>query len=155
MKNIKLLILSLVLCLGAGGLGSIFTAPAIGAWYQTLNKPSFNPPNYIFAPVWTTLYILMGISFYLILINKIKNKALAVKLFVAQLLLNILWSILFFGLHNPVVSLFEIIILWASIAFTITVFYKISRTASYLLIPYLAWVSLAGVLNFSIALLNP
>ena len=153
-ENLKLLVFSLILCLGAGAIGSLFTTPAINTWYTTLNKPIFNPPNFIFAPVWTILYILMAISLYFVLISKAKNKTLAVKLFLSQLILNILWSVLFFGLHNPLLAFLEIIILWISILLTIIYFYKISKNASYLLIPYLLWVSLAGVLNLSIVLLN-
>src|SRR3989344_102107 len=155
LKNIKLFILSLVLCLGAGAIGALFTTPAINTWYATLNKPIFNPPNFIFATVWTTLYILMGMSFYLVLVSETKDKALAVKLFFFQLFLNILWSFLFFGFHSPLLAMFEIIILWVSILLTIIHFYKISKNASYLLIPYLIWVSFAAVLNLSIVLLNP
>lgn len=153
--NIKLLMLSIILCLGAGGLGSVFTTPAIGTWYTTLNKPVFSPPNFIFAPVWITLYILMAIAFYLVLINKSKDKKMAITFFLTQLILNVFWSIIFFGLHNPIFAFVEIIILWIAIFLTIKSFYKISRNASYLLIPYLLWVSFASVLNLSIVLLNP
>lgn len=154
-KDIKLLVFSLILCLGAGAIGSVFTTSAIGTWYATLNKPSFNPPNFIFVPVWTMLYILMAVSFYLVLISKVKDKQLAVRLFIAQLFLNIFWSVFFFGLHSPLLALFDIILLWILILLAIKYFYKISHSASYLLIPYLLWVSFAGVLNFSIVLLNP
>lgn len=153
--NLKLLVFSLILCLGAGAIGSVFTTSAIGTWYTTLNKPSFNPPNFIFAPVWTTLYILMAVSFYLVLISKVKDKQLAVRLFLVQLFLNIFWSVLFFGLHSPLLALFDIILLWILILLTIKYFYKISHSTSYLLIPYLLWVSFAIILNLSIALLNP
>ena len=153
--NIKLLTLSLILCLGAGGIGSLFTTPAISTWYTTLNKPVFSPPNFIFAPVWITLYILMAIAFYLVLINKSKDKRMAITFFLTQLVLNVFWSVIFFGLHNPIFAFVEIIILWIAIFLTIKSFYKISRNASYLLIPYLLWVSFASVLNLSIVLLNP
>jgi len=153
--NIKLLIPSIVLPLLAGAVGSAFTTSAITTWYTTLNKPSFNPPNYLFGPVWTVLYILMGISFYLVLVSKAKSKQLAVKLFLVQLILNTLWSLIFFGAHNPMLALFDIVVLWGAILFTIVSFYKISKPASYLLIPYILWVSFATILNLSIVLLNP
>ncbi len=153
-KDIKLLFFSLILCLGAGAIGSLFTTPAISTWYITLNKPSFNPPNFIFAPIWTILYVLMAISLYFVLTSKVKDKTFAVKLFLAQIALNILWSLLFFGLHNPLLALLDILLLWILIILNIKTFYKISKNASYLLIPYLFWVSFAGVLNLSIVLLN-
>lgn len=144
----------MVLCLGAGAIGSLFTTSAIRTWYTILNKPSFNPPNFVFAPVWTTIYILMAIAFYLVLKEKSKDKNTAVILFLVQLVFNVIWSVLFFGFHNPLLALSEIIILWISILLTIIYFYKISKNASYFLIPYLLWVSFAAVLNLSIVFLN-
>ncbi len=155
MNRIGILIFAIGLPLLIGAVGSFFTTSEINTWYATLYKPSFSPPNFIFAPVWTALYFLMGISFYFILVNKIKDKKLAVKFFVAQLILNLLWSILFFGLKSPLLAFFEIILLWIFILLTMTHFYKIFKIASYLLIPYILWVSFAGVLNLSIVLLNP
>lgn len=152
-KDILKLILSLGLCLGTGIAGSIFTVSAIPTWYQSLNKPVFSPPNWIFAPVWTVLYIIMGVSLYLVLSNKGKNKY-AIGIFTVQLILNILWSILFFGLQNPGLALAEILVLWAAIFLTIKSFYPISKTAAYLLLPYLLWVSFASILNLMIVLLN-
>jgi len=131
--------------------GSIFTTPAIPGWYATLQKPSFSPPNFLFAPVWTTLYILMGISLALIL-NK-KNKT-AIIFFVVQLVLNSLWSILFFGLKSPKLAFVEIIFLWLAILITILKFFKISKLAGWLFVPYLLWVSFASVLNLTIVRLN-
>jgi len=131
--------------------GSIFTTPAIPGWYATLQKPSFSPPNFLFAPVWTTLYILMGISLALIL-NK-KNKT-AIIFFVVQLVLNSLWSILFFGLKSPKLAFVEIIFLWLAILITILKFFKISKLAGWLFVPYLLWVSFASVLNLTIVKLN-
>ncbi|MBI4038125.1 tryptophan-rich sensory protein [Candidatus Daviesbacteria bacterium] len=147
--NIPKLILAVGVCLGAGGVGSIFTFSSIPTWYVTLNKPFFSPPNWIFGPVWTTLYILMGISLYLVWI---KNKVPTV--FWTQLILNAVWSIIFFGLQNPSLALVDIVALWIAIVLTIKAFYPISKPASYLLIPYLAWVSFASILNLSIVLLN-
>lgn len=148
------LILAVLLCLLAGFVGSFFTITSIDSWYSTINKPVFNPPNFIFGPVWTVLYILMGVSLYLIWINKNKNKKPAYTFFFIQLALNTLWSILFFGLQTQLIAFIEIIILWIAILFTILKFYKISKPASYLLIPYILWVSFAAVLNLSIYLLN-
>lgn len=152
--DFKTLIFSVAFCLGAGVLGSVFTTSGINTWYVTLNKPAFNPPNWIFAPVWTTLYILMGISFYLVLKSKSKDKTLSVKLFLAQLFLNVLWSFVFFGLHSPMFGFATIFILWISIISTIVHFDRISKPAAYLLLPYLGWVTFASFLNLSIVLLN-
>ena len=152
--DFKILIFAILIPLAVGAVGSAFTFPEIATWYQTLNKPDFNPPNWIFAPVWTTLYILMGISFYLVLISKAKDKIIPVKLFMAQLVLNILWSVIFFGLHNPLLAFFEILVLWGTILFMILTFYKISKPAAYLMIPYILWVSFASILNLSIVIIN-
>ena len=149
MKNIFKLIIALVVCQLAGLIGSLFNMNSIPTWYTTINKPFFNPPNWVFAPVWTTLFVLMGISLYLIWKNK-----LAVRFFIIQLILNILWSALFFGLRSPLLAFIEIIVLWIFILLTIIYSYKTSKTAAYLLIPYIAWVTFAAILNFSIVLLN-
>lgn len=151
--KVKLLIFSIALPLVAGFIGSYFTIPSIGTWYSSLNKPVFNPPSFVFAPVWTLLYILMGISLYLVLSSK-KIKDFALKLFIIQLLLNVSWSLVFFGLHNLPLSLLNIVLLWLSILWTIKEFLKISKNAGYLLYPYILWVSFASILNFSIFLLN-
>lgn len=148
--NIPKLILSIGLCLGVGIVGSFFTTSSIPTWYATLNKPFFSPPNFIFAPVWTTLYILMGISLYLVW-----QKGKVPTIFWIQLILNFLWSILFFGLKNPVLGFVEIVVLWITIFLTIKNFYPISKWAAYLLIPYLLWVTFASILNLSIVILNP
>lgn len=152
--RLKLLLPSIVLPLLAGFIGSYFTFPSIGTWYVALNKPLFNPPNFIFGPVWTLLYILMGISLYLVLTKKGKKEK-ALKLFAFQLILNVLWSLIFFGLHSPTLALFEIVILWIAIFATIKAFLPISKNAAYLLYPYIVWVSFAMILNLSIVLLNP
>ena len=140
----------ILLCQAAGTIGSIFTFSAIPNWYAYLNKPFFNPPNWIFGPVWTTLYTLMGISVYLVWK---KRKGIPFWFWV-QLVLNALWSILFFGLQNPILAFVGVIFLWLSIFLTITSFYRIHKTAAYLLVPYLLWVTFASLLNASIALLN-
>lgn len=139
-----------LLCQAAGTIGSIFTFSAIPNWYAYLNKPFFNPPNWIFGPVWTTLYTLMGIAVYLVWK---KRKGIPFWFWV-QLVLNALWSILFFGLQNPILAFVGVIFLWLSIFLTITSFYRIHKTAAYLLVPYLLWVTFASLLNASIALLN-
>lgn len=144
------LVISLLLPQLAGLVGSLFTFSAIPTWYATLNKPSFSPPNWIFGPVWTTLYILMGISLYLVWTKGKKGVAL----FKLHLIVNSLWSILFFGLRSPILGLFTIIILWTMILALIKVFWKINRLSSILLWPYLAWVSFATILNLAILLLN-
>jgi benzodiazapine receptor len=152
----KKLIFSIFLCLFAGFIGSYFTTPAIPTWFATLQKPSFAPPNWVFAPVWTSLYILMGISLFLVWQKGREDKTVkaAIYLFAGQLVLNALWSFVFFGLRSPLLGLIEIIILWIAILATILSFMKISRTAAYLLIPYILWVSFASIVNFSIWSLN-
>jgi len=149
------LIVSLIICQLAGVIGSLFTASSIPTWYAALNKPSFNPPNWIFAPVWIFLYILMGISFYLIWRKSdIPNFGLLMSVFIFQLVLNAFWTIIFFGLKSPLYAFIEIVVLWVSILYCIITFYRVSKTASVLLIPYLLWVSFAAVLNFSLWKLN-
>jgi tryptophan-rich sensory protein len=156
LKSFSRLAFAILLCEFAGIVGSFFTMPAIPAWYASLNKPFFSPPNWLFGPVWTTLFALMGISLFLVWQKGLQNKAVnvAVSVFGLQLILNIFWSVLFFGLQNPSLALIEIIALWAAIAFTIKKFYPISRKAAYLLVPYIAWVSIAALLNAAIWLLN-
>ncbi|QQG43187.1 MAG: tryptophan-rich sensory protein [Candidatus Daviesbacteria bacterium] len=154
-KDILKLILSIGLCLGAGIIGSFFTVSSIPTWYATLNKPSFSPPNWIFGPVWTVLYILMGVSLYLALSGKGKGeREKAVRIFAMQLFLNIAWSVIFFGMRNPILAFVDIVFLWIAIFLTIKSFYKINKLAGNLLIPYLLWVSFASILNLAIVLLN-
>jgi translocator protein len=155
MKKILQLILCIFGCLSIGLIGGIATASSVKTWYVTINKPFFNPPNFLFGPVWTVLYILMGISLYLIL-QKANNEARkkATVVFVIQLLLNLCWSFLFFKFHLLGVSFIEIIIMWLSILFMIFTFYKLDKKASLLQIPYLLWVSFASVLNGAIWFLN-
>jgi len=152
-------VLQFLLCLlspfAVGAISGIATANNISTWYVHLNKPSFNPPNYLFGPVWTLLYLLMGISFYLILNSSTKTKrANAIRLFWIQLFLNFCWSFLFFQLHLLGLALFEIGLMWMSILLMITSFYTLNRTAAWLQLPYLLWVSFAGILNASILYLN-
>ncbi len=148
------LILAIIICNLAGFIGSLFTVNSISTWYATLNKPDFSPPNWLFGPAWGILYILMGISLYLVWmkgVNKVKNSLI---IFGIQLLLNALWSIIFFGMRNITFAFIEIILIWIFILLTIIEFYKIDKRASYLLIPYILWVSFATVLNFYILILN-
>lgn len=154
-KQVKFIV-SLIFPLVAGFIGSIFTTPAINSWYTTLIKPSFNPPSWIFGPVWTLLYVLMGISFYLVWKSDVdKNKKrIAMVMFFGHLILNTLWSIIFFGLNNPFFAFIEIVILWISILITAFLFFHIKKIAGILFIPYIIWVSFASVLNFSIWQLN-
>ncbi len=154
--NFPKLIFAIVICQLAGFIGSIFTTPKIAIWYASLSKPAFNPPNWLFGPVWTILFILMGISLYLIIIQDTREKKVKIAAFVfgIQLALNTLWSILFFGLQSPLLAFIEIIFLWLAILATILLFRKINKTAAYLLIPYILWVSFAAVLNLSVFLMN-
>lgn len=154
-KEFPLLIFSLVLPQAAGLIGSLFTFSAIPNWYQTLVRPPIAPPNWVFGPVWTTLYLLMGISYFLIARKKqTKEKKEALLYFYKQLALNTLWSFAFFGLHSPIAGLLVIIPLWILILTTIKRFSKISPVAAKLMWPYLAWVSFATLLNLCFALLN-
>ena len=146
---------SIIVCLIAGVVGSVFTTPSISTWYATLAKPSFSPPSWIFGPVWTTLYVLIGISLYLMINKKkLKKVRLQVSLFGVQLALNVAWSFLFFGLRSPLLGFAEITVLWIAIAATIVSFYRIDKRAAYLLLPYIIWVSIASVLNYFVWMLN-
>ncbi|MFA6529308.1 MAG: TspO/MBR family protein [Patescibacteria group bacterium] len=158
MKNNNLikLIAAILIAESAGIIGSLFTRPSIPNWYATLARPSFNPPSWIFAPVWTALFLLMGIAAFLVWKRGWEKREvkIALGIFGGQLILNILWSALFFGLHSPLAAFVEIIILWLAILWTILAFRKISKTAAWLLVPYILWVSFAAVLNFLLMLLN-
>lgn len=155
MKNSIKLIICITVPLLIGGISGFATATSITDWYVGINKPSFNPPNYLFGPVWTTLYILMGISFYMILqtpATEFRKKAIAI--FCIQLFLNFCWSFIFFKFQLLGLAFIEIIFMLLSIITMITVFYKINKTTALLQIPYLLWVSFASVLNGSIWYLN-
>jgi tryptophan-rich sensory protein len=155
-QNTIKLIVAIIISELAGVIGSFFTASSIPTWYTNITKPSFNPPSWIFGPVWTTLYALMGISAFLIWKKGLDRKdvKIALGIFLGQLTLNALWSIIFFGLQSPGAAFVEIIFLWIAILVTIIAFAKISRLAAWLLVPYILWVSFAGYLNFSIWQLN-
>lgn len=150
------LMVALLIPLSAGWIGSIFTTPAIDSWYVDLVKPAFNPPNIVFGPVWSILYFLMGISLYLVWREgaSVPRVNFAIGIFGAQIILNTLWSIVFFGMENPGGALFVIMLLWIAIVANIFAFVRISKVAAYLLIPYLLWVTFAAVLNFEIWMLN-
>lgn len=146
-----------IFCLTIGFLGSLITQESVTTWYPTLEKPFFNPPNWLFAPVWTILYVLMGIAAGLVW-NKLENNKEAVKkailFFIVQLLLNLFWSYVFFGLKNILLASIEIIILWLIIYETYILFKKIEPKTGFLLLPYLAWVGFASVLTITIYFLN-
>lgn len=156
LNNLLRLAASVIIALSAGAIGSIFTSASLFTWYAGIAKPSFNPPDWVFGPVWTLLFVLMAISLFLVWKKGTHKKAVRIALFIyaVQLLLNILWSALFFGLQNPFFAFLEIIVLWAAILLTIVFFHRISRPAAWLLVPYLLWVSFAAVLNITIYLLN-
>jgi benzodiazapine receptor len=150
------LVISVVICQLAGIIGSVFTTPAIAGWYVSIRKPAFTPPNWLFAPVWIILFLLMGISLFMVwrIGLDTANVGTGLTLFGIQLALNILWSVAFFGLRSPIAGLIVIIILWVFILLTIVQFSKLSELAALLLIPYIVWVSYAAVLNLSIFILN-
>ncbi len=147
---------SLAVCLGTGFAGSFLTRPAVGGWYAGLNKPWFNPPAWLFAPVWTLLYAMMAVSFFLLWKDGFSDagRKKAAVAFGVQLFLNALWTPVFFGLHLPGAALMVILLLLAAIVVTAVLFHRYSRTAAFLLYPYAAWVAFASVLNFSLWRLN-
>lgn len=151
------IIIMIVTCVVIGAIAGLLTQEGVDTWYKTVEKPSFNPPNEIFAPVWTTLYVLMGIAAGLVW-HEIERQTETVRkgltFFAIQLGLNALWSFLFFGLHNPFIALLEMILLWLMIYETFVQFNKVNKIAGYLIIPYLLWVTFAMALNASIWWLN-
>jgi benzodiazapine receptor len=151
------LVVSIVLCNLAGFLGTFATQTGPGSWYDMLVKPEINPPSFVFAPVWTTLFILMGIAFYLVWMEGTDRPEVrtALGVFGVQLVLNVLWSYAFFGFQSPLFGLLVIVILWVAILATIVLFSRVNRTAASLLIPYLLWVTFATFLNYSILVINP
>lgn len=149
------LVFFLVLCLIAGWLGSIATTQEIGGWYKSLNKPTWNPPAYVFGPVWTTLYVLMALAVWLVWKKKGFGEAkLELGLFGVQLLLNVAWSWIFFHFHQPGWAFVELVVLWVTIVTTTLMFFRVSKVAGGLMLPYLGWVTFASVLNFTIWQLN-
>ena len=156
LKIVLRFLFAFILCQSAGAVGSLFTIPAIPGWYAHLQKPSFCPPDWIFAPVWTVLFTMMAMAASLVWSKGLKEPGVraALIVFLAQLALNSAWSFLFFGLRSPLYGLVEIFVLWFMILVTILQFLKISRPAAWLLVPYLLWVSFACSLNLGIFLLN-
>ena len=156
-QSVPKLAAAILFCLIVGSSGSLVTMTGPGSWYDSLQKPFFTPPGWVFAPVWITLFTLMGIALYLVWesgSDRSEVKA-ALILFGIQFVLNILWSFFFFGLRSPLLGLVDIIVLWVLIAVTIRAFYRVKRSAAYLLIPYIAWVTLATALNGAIYIMNP
>jgi tryptophan-rich sensory protein len=154
LKNILKLIICLIVPMLVGGISGVATVAGIKDWYVHLNKPFFNPPNYLFGPVWSILYLLMGVSLFMILQSKSITKKKAISIFFVQLFLNFWWSFLFFKFQLLGISLIEIVLMWLSILWMIIEFKKINKTAAYLQIPYLAWVTFASLLNLAIWYLN-
>ena len=143
----------LLLCLGVGALGGYVTAGSVTSWYPTLAKPSWTPPGWLFAPVWTTLYVMMAVAAWLVWRTQ-DRIAPAMVLFFSQLALNLAWSFLFFGARSPGMALMDIAFLWITLLLTIFAFFARSKPAGWLLVPYIAWVSFAASLNFAIWSLN-
>lgn len=154
-SHIFKLILSLALPLCLGAIAGMFTSEAVPEWYATLNRPSFSPPNWIFGPVWTTLYVLMGISFFLIWKQEVSRKRnLAIMVFLIQLALNFAWSFLFFYFNKIGLALADIVLLWTTILLMLVLFFRLKPWACYLNIPYLLWVTFATILNAGFYVLN-
>lgn len=156
MKNTVKFVIAVVVPLTVGGLSGFATSRGVEAWYPTLSKPFFNPPAWVFGPTWTLLYIMMGVAAFLVWRQGLaaEGTKAALGVFAVQLALNGLWSILFFGLKSPGLAFAEIIVLWLAIAATVYLFRRVLPAAGWLLLPYLAWVSFAAVLNGSIWMLN-
>ena len=149
------LAVSMLICFGAAGLGSLLTTPSIGGWYTALLKPSWTPPNWVFGPVWTALYLAMAIAAWLVWRRAgFAGAKLALALFAAQLILNVCWSAIFFSAHLPGLAFAELVVLWLLILATLVAFWPLSRTAGWLMLPYLLWVAFAGALNYAIWRLN-
>jgi translocator protein len=156
MNNSVKLLLSIAIPVAVGATAGLFTSAEIPGWYQTIQKPSWNPPNWLFAPVWTSLYVMMGIALFLVwksnVTDKVKKKAIS--LFAMQLALNFCWSFIFFNQHQIGWALVEIGVMWLFILLTIFAFARISKVAAWLLVPYVSWVSFATILNYTIWQLN-
>jgi len=155
-SNLLKLVVSLGVVLAAGGIAALATTRATPTWYQTLKKPSFNPPNWLFGPAWTVLYLLMAVAAWFVWKQGIgaAGVKLALAVFLVQLVLNALWSIFFFGLRSPLAGLVDIVALWLAIIATIILFFRVSVPAGVLLLPYIVWVTFAAVLNAAVFHLN-
>lgn len=156
LKELPTLFFSIVLPQIAGAAGALFTVRAIPSWYALLQKPHLAPPNWVFGPVWTTLYLLMGVAAFFVWrrLNADSRVRMAMAVFMLQLALNALWSFLFFGLRSPALGFLGIVLLWLSIVATMILFARVSKTSAWLLVPYLAWTTFAGYLNYMIWMLN-
>ena len=150
------LIVCLAVCFAAAGLGGLATSSVTSDWYAGLNKPSFQPPGWLFGPAWTVLYTLMAIALFLVWRSGAAPSLVrpALVVFAIQLVLNVLWSVLFFAVKQPMLGLIEIVLLWVAILLTIVRFLPVSRVAAILMVPYILWVSFATVLNAAIVVLN-
>ena len=153
-KQLLALLISLGVCFAAAGVGSLFTSMSVTTWYPTLTKPEWTPPGWVFGPVWSTLYAMMAVAAWLVWRRGGSEAQPALRIFALQLGLNVLWSVLFFGLRLPGVALAEIIFLWLAIGATARVFGRISTSAGLLFVPYFVWVGFAAILNFAIWRLN-
>ena len=155
-RDVGKLVASLAIVYAAAAVGGAVTAPAIGTWYRSLAKPSFNPPNWVFGPAWTVLFTLMGIALFLVWRTSDSTAEVGSELsiFGVQLVLNVLWSVLFFGLKMPLAALVDIVLLWIAIILTIRSFVRVSRVAGLMLVPYAAWVAFAAALNLAVWRLN-
>jgi benzodiazapine receptor len=156
-RDIVKLVVSIVACQCAGLIGSVFTTPAIPTWYAALEKPFFTPPSWLFAPAWITLYLLMAVAAFLVWRKGLGEEGVrcALTVFLVQLVLNALWSVVFFGLQSPLYGMVVILALWIAIVVTIIKFFRLSVAAGSLMLPYILWVSFASALNIAIWLLNP
>jgi translocator protein len=147
---------AVAICFAAAGIGGLFTASSVGTWYQSIRKPTWTPPAWLFGPAWTTLYVLMAVAAWLVWRERgFSGAATALGLFGLQLALNAAWSGLFFGLRNPGAAFAELVVLWLAILATLLSFWPISKVAGVLLVPYLGWVSFAGALNYAVWRMNP
>jgi len=156
MSSIIKLIIAVAIPLVVGGISGYFTVTGVESWYLTIQKPTWNPPNWVFGPVWTTLYVMMGIALFLVWKEDTSRelKAIAFILFGVQLLLNFFWSFIFFKLEQPGWAFAEILVLWTAILACIFAFGQVNKTAAWLLVPYISWVSFATILNGTIWKLN-
>ena len=150
-------IVSVAICLAVGALGGLMMTDSTWTWYQSLKQPALTPPSWVFAPVWTALYIMMGVALFLVWRRSTRRVkvGVAVVAFAMQLLLNAIWTPVFFGLQDPGAALIIIGLLWLAILTTIVLFWRLSRAASILMMPYILWVSFASYLNYAIVVLNP
>ena len=154
-KGLIALISSIAIALSAGGIGGLATASSVSTWYAGLNKPAFNPPNAVFGPVWTTLYVLMALAAWRVWrAGPVGGRRAALTLYAVQLALNLAWSFIFFGLRQPGFALGEVVLLLASVVATAALFWRIDRLAGLMMIPYAAWVTFASLLNFEVWRLN-